>query len=458
MDADTPGAQAPATPPVDVEAIRADAETAVLQRVAAVDEVLAAAAALVPDEQRAALRTEAMRERLTAEQVRARAFEVAAELARGGAGAPPIRPTQIVRVGASGDDPAVIREAMADALAIRLRPRLTVANDRHREFATHRPTDMLRDLAEARGDHRLARNRMEMITRSFHSSSDFPLLLSSALNKILLADYGQATPTYRMFMGERVFNDFKAHSFLRVGDFPALAALNEGGAITLGTISEGREQVTLATYARGLRVTRQMLINDDLGAFNDFSTMIGRRIVDFENTTAFTIVASGSGAGPNLADGNAVFTTGRGNRSASGAAIDLTTLAAARQSLRGRTSPDGLKLNLSARYLLTGPAYETTAWQFASAQYVPATAATANPFRGLYEPIVDANITGNNWYLFADPGVAPVYVYGFLAGAAGPQTRTYTPEASDGAVAVDVWLDFACGAIDWRGGQFNAGA
>jgi hypothetical protein len=201
-----------------------------------------------------------------------------------------------------------------------------------------------------------------------------------------------------------------------------------------------------------------MLVNDDLGAFSDFAAMIGRRVMDFENATAFGVVTSGSGAGPNLADGTAVFTTGRGNRAATGAAIDVTSLGAARQALRSRTSPDGLKLNLSPRYLLTGPAYETVAWQYSSAQFTPAKASDVNPFRGVYEPIVDANISGNNWYLFADPAVAPVYVYGYLAGAEGPQTRSYEIPGSDGAIRIDVWLDFGVGAIDWRGGHFNAGA
>lgn len=459
MDEIDPGAQAPATPPaVDADAIRAAAVAAERQRAADVEAVLATAATLLPEAERAAVRAEAHAQGMSADAVRAALFERAAQAARGGAGAPPIVSAQTVRMGPSGDDPALIRDAMADALAVAIRADFKPANERFREYVGSRPSDMVRDLMAARGERDIPRNRVVLAERSFHSTSDFPLLLSSALNKVLLADYAQAAPTYRAFMGRRSFNDFKAHSFLHVGDFPALAPLAEGGTITLGTISEGREQLTLATYARGIRVTRQMLVNDDLGAFNDFSGMIGRRVMDFENATAFSVVTSGSGAGPNMADGNAVFTTTRGNRASSGAAIDVTTLSAARQALRSRTSPDGLKLNLSARYLLTGPAYETIAWQFASAQYTPNTAATTNPFRGVYEPIVDANITGNNWYLFADPSVAPVYVYGFLAGAEGPQIRVTNPPGTDGAVSIEVYLDFGCGAIDWRGGHFNAGA
>lgn len=441
---------APVADAVDVEAVRAAAITAERARVNEIDAALAPAVTRLGADGVAAIRSKAIADGSNAEAARAMAFDLLVKQSA---------PIQTAHVDASGDDPVAIRDAMAEALVMRMKPKYKPANQRAVEYRGVRFSDMVRELMTAQGERNLPRNPVAFAERAFHSTSDFPLLLSSALNKVLLADYAQAAPTYRMFMAQRTFNDFRAHSFLRAGDFPTLETLLEGGEIKTGTISEGREQVTLATYAKGVRVTRQMLVNDDLGAFTDFGGMIGRRVVDFENALAFsTCITAGSGAGPNLADGNAVFTTTRGNRSASGAAIDVTTLSTARAALRGRTSPDGLKLNLSPRYLLTGPAYETIAWQYTSAQYVPATAGTTNPFRGVYEPIVDANITGNNWYLFADPAVAPVFIYGYLDGAAGPQVRTTNPLSTDGAVQVDVWMDFGVGAIDWRGGYFNAGA
>lgn len=451
-----PGAQgAPEKTAVAEAEITARAIETERTRVAEIETIFTGTRSLVGDEADA-IRTAAIKDGHTPDQVRAALLD--AVIKRGASLKETPKETQRASVGDSNDAPEAIREAMADAIAVQIRGTYKPKTERYREYAGARPSDMVRTMMQVRGVRDIPFNRVALAERSFHATSDFPLLLLSALNKVLLSDYELAAPTYRTFMARKVFNDFKAHSFLRVGDFPALSALAEGGQITLGTMSENREQVTLATYAKGIRVTRQMLVNDNLGAFSDFSNMIGRRVVDFESATAFAVLTSGSGAGPNLSDGNAVFTTGRGNRAGSGGAIDVTTLSTARQALRGRTSPDGLKLNLSPRYLLTGPAYETIAWQYTSAQYVPATAGTTNPFLGTYTPVVDANIAGNNWYLFADPAVAPVYVYGFLAGSEGPQTRTYNPEASDGAVAIDVWLDFAAGAIDWRGGQFNPGA
>ena len=107
---------------------------------------------------------------------------------------------------------------------------------------------------------------------------------------MLLAAYAPAQPTYRTLFLRRDFRDFKPHRHLRVGDFPNLVALSENGEIQAGTMSESQELVLLQTFARRIRVTRQMLVNDDLGAFTDFASMIGRRVADFENATAYALV------------------------------------------------------------------------------------------------------------------------------------------------------------------------
>uniref|UniRef100_UPI0038D073B0 phage major capsid protein n=1 Tax=Falsiroseomonas sp. TaxID=2870721 RepID=UPI0038D073B0 len=135
---------------------------------------------------------------------------------------------------------------------------------------------------------------------AFHTTSDFPLLLSAAANKMLLAAYQPAQPSYRQIFLRRDFRDFKPHRHLRVGDFPTLLPLLENGEIQAGTMSESQEIVLLQTFARRIRVTRPMLVNDDLGAFTDFASMIGRRVADFENATAYGLLGSANGDGPTL--------------------------------------------------------------------------------------------------------------------------------------------------------------
>jgi hypothetical protein len=368
--------------------------------------------------------------------------------------------TPVSRMGRSGDDPGAIIDAMATALAVRSMPHLagTQPDQRWREFSSLRPTDMLIELAQARGERVGPRDRIRLVERSFHTTSDFPMLLENAGNKMLEAGYSAAAPSYRAFFGRRPFNDFKAHAFLTAGDFPALAELAEGGEITAGTISEKRERITPKTYARQVRITRQALINDDLGAFSDFGAMIGRRVADYENSLAYAVLNTATGNGPTLAEGAAaVFTTGRGNKAAAGAAIAEATLDTGFAGMMGQTSLDGIKLNIQPAILLTGPAYRGPAIRYTTRLIQPDSGANVGLYSNL-APVSDSNVPGNRWYLFADPAVAPVYVYGYVGGQEGPMVRVHQYVPGTDGMAVEVVHDFAVGAIDFRGGWFNPGA
>jgi hypothetical protein len=190
-----------------------------------------------------------------------------------------------------GPPRAEILDAMAEAIAARAMPGYQPAgNGRHAEFMGWRPSDMVRELLSLHGDTAVPRDPVRLAERAFHTTSDFPALLSAAANKMLLAAYAPAAPTYRQVFLRRDFRDFKPHRHLRIGDFPVLQPLLENGEIQSGTMSESQEIVLLQTFARRIRVTRQMLVNDDLGAFTDFAAMIGRRVADFENATAYALV------------------------------------------------------------------------------------------------------------------------------------------------------------------------
>lgn len=446
---------APVTPdPLALEAARAAGVAETMARINGIDAVVVAARGMLPDDRLSELRAAALANSQTPDAFRAALFDSAAAAYQASANRTvPAQPTG----GAGGDDPAVgVMAAMADAIAQRCMPSFVPATQQFREYAGWSPSDFAGELLRLRGERSIPRNRVQLAERAFHSTSDFPQLLASASNKMLLAGYQQAAPTYRRFMAQKPFADFKEHRFLRAGDFPALEAIGENGEIKAGTISEGRETISLATYGKRVRVTRQVIVNDDLGAFAEWSAMIGRRVGDFENGQAMSIVNTASGAGPNLRDGSAVFATARANIAAAGTTIDITNLAAGRAAMRKQTSPDGLKLNLPPAILLVGPDRELLAQQVL-APLAAAQVSNANPFIGTLMPIADANITGNKWWLFADPAAAPVYVYGYLGGANGPMTTAGAVQGVDG-FEVSVLLDFACGAVDFRGGWFNAGA
>ncbi|MEN6306102.1 MAG: prohead protease/major capsid protein fusion protein [Armatimonadia bacterium] len=354
----------------------------------------------------------------------------------------------------SGDDPAVRRAAMTEALVARIL-RKDPATDHARQYMDAGFAEMAADiLGETRSRRLLASQRESLLHRAFHTTSDFPGLLENSANKVLLTRYQAASPTYRAVGLQRNFTDFKAHAMLRPGDFPTLLQVGEHGEIKAGTVSESKETMVLATFGRQVRFTRNVLINDDLNAIADILGSIGQRVADFENALFWAKVVEN----PVLAtDSTAVFdATDHGNYVSSGSAIDVTTLGAGRAAMMKQTSLDGIKLNIQPRFLVTGPDRITKAEQITT-PIVPSASSDANVFGPRLTPIADANISGNAWYLFADPSTAATFVYGYLEGAAGPQIRTEEPFGIAG-IGLQVMLDFAVGAIDYRGAYLNAGA
>jgi hypothetical protein len=330
---------------------------------------------------------------------------------------------------------------------------------RHAEFLGWRPSDMIRELLARRGERNPPRNTALLAERAFHTSADFPLLLSAAANKMLLAAYQPAEPSYRQIFLRRDFRDFKPHRHLRLGDFPTLLPLAENGEIQVGTMSESQEIALLQTFARRIRVTRQMLVNDDLGAFTDFAAAIGRRVADFENATAYALLNSANGDGPTLSTGNLpVFSTNtaRANKASTGTVLDTETIGAGRAAMMRQRSLDGLPIAMGQSVrLLVGPNQELAARR-ATVPVAATEIGRANVFAGFVQPVVEPLIPNNRWYLFSDPLATPVYVYGYLNGAAGPQVTTGPVQGADG-VEVSVIFDFGVGAIDFRGAWFNPG-
>lgn len=349
-------------------------------------------------------------------------------------------------------------QRMAEALAARAMNR--AVPEESRQYANHRMVDLA---FEVLGWHRLGagldpRTNAARIVELALTTSDFPNLLANAANKMLLPEYEAANPTYRLLAERQDLPDFKTASVLKVGDFPVPLQVAEDGEVKLGSFSEAKDTFALASYGRRLNFSFQAITNDDLGAFNRVMRAVAVRLADFENATWFALLTSASGLGPTLGDSVALFNAAsHGNYTSSGTAISVDSIGVGRTAMRKQTSLDGLKLNIVPKYIVTSPDKEQLAIQYTS-PIVAAQGSNVNPWAGKIEPISDANLTSANpWYLFADPMRAPVSVYGYLQGQAGPNVATRQGFEVLG-VEMRVALHFGCAFIDHRGVYRNAGA
>lgn len=287
------------------------------------------------------------------------------------------------------------------------------------------------------------------------TNSDFPNILANVLNKTMLPQYAQATPSFRLFSQRRDFRDYRPHKFLRAGDFPNLLQVGEGAEITQGAMGENGESVTAFRYGRILALTLEVLVNDDVNAFTDFGGMVARRVIDFENTQFYTrVIAPSSGVGPALADGLAVYHSTHANTNSAGA-LDNTRLGEAWGKMASQTSIDGLKLNAPPKYVLTSATSHVLARTLLASIY-PAQASNVNPFAGIMEPIFDANLSSVRYYVLSDPAIGSNYIWGTIGGQ-GPRFEVRNGFEVEG-VQVKVAHDFGCGAVDYRYGVTGAGS
>jgi hypothetical protein len=327
-------------------------------------------------------------------------------------------------------------------------------SDRARDYAGMGFVEIAAECIGHRGNVYSAQ-RADILTRAFESTSDYPNLCENVLNKVLLARYELHMPTYRKIAAERPFNDFRPHPQVRAGEFPPLQPVSETGELMVGTSNDYGTNVSMTPYGVIFPISRQMLVNDELGAVDQILASAGRIVAIWENQTFFSMLLSN----PTLTEDNtAVFASAHNNYVApgSGAAPSVSTYGSARQALRNMKTPDGnYYLDVKPGIFVTGSAQETAAEQMRS-RILPMLTTSVNPFEDI-DFVSDPSITTTAWYLFADPDEQPNFIFGNLKGSNGPRIRIFSPFGYQG-LKISVEEDFGVGAIDFRGAYLNSGS
>jgi phage major head subunit gpT-like protein len=367
-----------------------------------------------------------------------------------------------------GQDQTVLtakREAMQNALLHRCDAKIKL-EDAGREFRGMRLVDMAREFVEMSGGNargmtpqELARaalgcDRQAVRAAGMHTTSDFPLLLGSTVNRTLRDAYTNAPQTWRPLGRQTTVPDFRAVTRAALGDIAALEQVKEHGEYKYGTLSEDGAPIKVAKFGKIIAITWETIVNDDLGALTRIPAALGNAAAATESNVVWALLLGN----PNFTDGTPFFDAAHGNVAGSGGAINTTTLAAARAAMRKQKSKAGEFLNLAPEYLVVGPDKELEAFQFTSSNYVPAKSADINDVRNAsLTVIVDARITGNQWYLYAAPGAVDTFEYAYLEGEQGVFTETREGFEVDG-MEIKARLVFGAGWIDYRGAYKNPGA
>ena len=318
----------------------------------------------------------------------------------------------------------------------------------------------------------LSRNQIASKVFAAQTTSDFPNLLSSVAGKVLRAAYGNFPNTWNKWAAAGSVSDFKIHPRLQLGSFNGLDTIAEGGEYTYGSLKEDYENAQAVTKGKAIALTRQMIVNDDLGAFNRRAALMGRAAARSVNVDAYTFLTSGSSShGPTSTDTGQYFNAtavttagGHANLTSSGTAISVASLGVGRAAMR-KQKDKGVRetLNIEPAILLTSVAKEDLARQIITSEADPASSnsGVSNIYRNRFEvvsdPVIDGVNSGLSWYLFANPADVAGFEVVFLDGIQEPFVDE-TVDFDTDAMKFKVRLDYGIAIGDWRAGYKNVGA
>lgn len=274
--------------------------------------------------------------------------------------------------------------------------------------------------------------------RAAFSTVSLPGILSNTANKKLLQAFTAQPIIATRLCSTGDLNDFKESERFRMTDVGDLLPLGPDGEIKDGGLTEEKAGNKLETYAKAFCLTRQMIINDDLGAFMKVPTAMGTRAARLIDQLFFKRLL----ANPTQGDGNDLFSATHKNLLTSAtSALSADSLQAALKLFMDQTDADGQPISIEAKYLLV-----PTALKFKALELTRGTTFIAAGSTDVLRPAINvltdeklevvsspylSNTTyaGNSetaWYLFGDPAQTDTFEIGYLRGR-----RTPTIEKGD---------------------------
>lgn len=296
----------------------------------------------------------------------------------------------------------------------------------------------------------------------YAGTSDFAVLLENVMYKQLRAAYDVQPNTWERWCGTDEVQDYRTSNRFDLGSFGTLDTKNENGEYKNKSIPDGAKK-TLSTQDRGtiIGISREMLINDDMGAMADLAIKFGKSAGRSIEVAAYDMLNEHSGLGPYVTGTTPFFDNTAYANVSTGAALTAAALDLDRQKMRQqRDISSNDYLDLTPSILLIHPSLETAARILNADQYDPAqTGQKTNSARGMFSDILSsprmASTTTTKRYLFDASKEAFKVV--FLAGESrGPVMETQPGFRTDG-VEWKCRITFKVQHFDPKAALYNAG-
>lgn len=299
-------------------------------------------------------------------------------------------------------------------------------------------------------------DNMELARAAINSTSTFPAIMSNLANKSVMVGFNEAETTYQIWAGKGSNRDFKEAARVALSEAGTLELVPEGGQFKQDSFGEASARTKVATYGKLFSLTRQAIINDDLGLFSKIAIKYGSAAKRLVNKMVYAQLTGNV----KMQDNVALFDTKHGNVAGTGEALSVKAIAKAITAMRRQKGITGeATLNITPKYLVVPPELEMTAYQIvnSTAAVDGVNSGVANPYKGRFIVVADAELTDPDaWYLVADATQHDTIEVTYLNGVETPRLETRQGFDVDG---IEYKVAFDCGvsALDFRGVFKNAG-
>ncbi len=290
-------------------------------------------------------------------------------------------------------------------------------------------------------------------------------ILSNVMGKRMLEMYQTVEPVAQRISSNRPVSDFKETKAFRMSGVGDFLEVGPTGELKNMELTEEEYAAQPITYGRLLTISRNMLINDDLGALSAVTTVLGRKAGIKLQKVFFDLWL-----------GLTFFTAGNGNLVTS-AALSIANLTSVEQAFLTLKDAGGDFISVMPQTLLVPPGIKVTAEQImASTGTLVAAPGATGANQATYNVIPETNPHVGKWAIETTPYLQDSTLSNYVAADAtsyyllaptniaacaeivylnGRQTPYIEGEDSDFSTLGFQWrayFDFGVAAQDYRGG------
>jgi hypothetical protein len=284
------------------------------------------------------------------------------------------------------------------------------------------------------------------VIRAAFATHNIANVLAATYNKFLLNGFTAVEATWSAISAVRSVSDFKTVTGIRVNGGFEFEEVAGDGELKSADASDETRTIKAKTYGRISSLTRQDIINDDLGALSVLPTRLGRGAAiklnkvfwaEFLLNNSTYYQAATPGAGNNLAIGS---------------------LEAAYTAYGQLNDPDGNPLGVTPGLLLVPKGLAIVARKLnASANMLVSSLGSTsskvlepqeNVMRGLLDPVESSYLTTaatasqSTWWLVANPSDLPAMEVAFLNGVRVPTVEQAEADFNVLGVQMRGYFDF----------------